>query len=436
MMETILHIGMHKTGTSSIQQALYSSSFLKNCYYISIGGANQSGLVASAFHNKAERHPSYSRKGFTYSEFSRMKLQARQNLTNEFQKAGERAAILSAERLCLFDQSELDDLFQFINSVRPRSKIRIIAYVRSPKSYMESAFQQRLKDRYSAFRIAAFWPNYREKFQKFDKTFGIDNVELIKFEKINSIGGDVVMDFMHRIDCQLNDLQTVRANESLSLAACKLLYLHNCMYRNFSSMSSFPSEQGFFVDALTKLGGGRFHLHSKIVQSVFDKNIDDLAWIEKRMECSLLEDMFAHDGVAICSEQDLLTVDDQIHYWMLDWLRQTSSRVFRLQGGSHGNFSVDEVLHAFHVRASYLGYSSRSSISINADKVNHDENIFVKKIDMLEIVADLAECQFDLRSYVPLKSMSAIVAASFQLLNADLVGNLFLERGIDCDCHG
>ena len=71
--EAIVHIGMHKTGSSSIQAA-YSGDQLGNVVYLDLPSANHSGFLFALLSKYPHRRARYIRDGYDKQEIARRQL--------------------------------------------------------------------------------------------------------------------------------------------------------------------------------------------------------------------------------------------------------------------------------------------------------------------------------------------------------------------------
>ena len=214
--------------------------------------------------------------------------------------------------------------------------VRVIAYVRPPRSFMSSWFQQMCKR--GSYRDMAtpgvYWPRYRVRFEKLDTVFGRDNVTLKPFQRDRLEGGDVVLDFAREIGFALNPGEVVCANESMSLEAVALLYVCwrfgerlNRSEKNYviwrkrlvGCISGLGSRQFVPVDARTARTVGwryihprpksscRFVLADTFTDPVVEANRADLDWMEARLGVPLSEPAVP-EGEGIGSEAELIAV--------------------------------------------------------------------------------------------------------------------------------
>lgn len=305
--EAIIHVGMHKTGSSSIQET-FSGLSIDNVEYLSLGGsANHSEFFGTILSDKPEDfHPNLM-NGRDADASQQRKNQFSQNLDLALSQSSARRVLISAELLSAswVTTKMLDTLrLRLENYCR---KLCVIGYVRPPVAYMQSAFQQRLKGgQLSSFAPASLYPGYRERFEKLDVVFGRDAVSLFPFMQTTVSDFDVVKDFGRIIGVDVGENAIVRANESLSLEAVSLLYVFRKFVANIF-YDGFTLDNDRLIQMLSKIGGNKFLLASKLVRPILRKNQADIDWIEDRLG-KVIEDFPSDSECCIGSEQDLLTV--------------------------------------------------------------------------------------------------------------------------------
>ena len=101
-----------------------------------------------------------------------------------------------------------EDELQRLRSLLEREgfAVRVVAYLRTWKEWIESSYQQRCKVECihgsKPWAVAFAPPNpgalrYRDRFETLDRVFGRENVLLRKFDPRSFPGRDVVRDFCH-----------------------------------------------------------------------------------------------------------------------------------------------------------------------------------------------------------------------------------------------
>ncbi len=302
----IVHIGMHKTGSSSIQATLAAGMDDPGFVYLTGGrGSNLSTPLYSMLSSHVENFHFHRKHGHDSKDIKAYNRQTRDALTAEIAECGRRIAIISGEGLSRLDPDAVTRLARFLNN-RFQS-VQIIAYVRPPKSYMESAFQQLLKGgRLRHFEIASLYPNYRDRFEPYIDVFGRESVTFKRFEPKEFPSSCVVTDFCQTIGMKLDATRVRRVNESLSLEAIRLLYT----LRVFGGNAGFGSEalraDREMVEFLQEVTGGKLRLASDLSLPVLKDHQKDILWMEEVLGASLSESAIANDN-EIHGEEDLLS---------------------------------------------------------------------------------------------------------------------------------
>lgn len=311
-MEAIIHPGMPKTGSSSIQ-ATAVANVPEGWSFPDTKSGNMSGRFVLFFENHPHEHFSFKARGMSADEVqierARHFLKFEKKLKKSAQK--KQNILFSAERISNAPANAIKrmaDLYRE-NGYKPR----VVAYVRKPVSFMQSAFQQGIKVNIRHLNLnTMYWPRYRNRFEKFDEIFGRENVELSVFDKDALYDGDVCVDFFNKIGVDVPREKIVRVNESLSLAACALLFSQRNLGEGFvQGFKGAPLKNNAFVSTISRLRGQPLKFKRSLVEPLFEKWKSDLDWMENRLGQSL-SDMPEEDMPdAIGSEEDLFAVADR-----------------------------------------------------------------------------------------------------------------------------
>ena len=301
---------MHKTGTSSIQASLHGGLLGADYRYADLGKANHSGIICAAMQRDGNGlladNPSLGELRRALSDNTWM------------------ALIISGEGICRLDVDQLralrDVLTEYVDTVK------VVAYVRPPLGYIESAFQQRLKSNDLSLADALdSYPHYRIRFEKFDRIFGRENVDLWKFDPRCFPSRCVVRDFCSRLGLDFPPERVVRVNDGLSRQAVALLYA----YRKFGRGGADPIlskrfERGL-VDRLTQIPGPKLRFSPAVLGSVLQDHADDIRWMENRLGAGLTEDA-ADETSGVNDEEDLLQVEPSALGWLASQLGTSAPR--------------------------------------------------------------------------------------------------------------
>ncbi|BAF72681.1 hypothetical protein [Sulfurovum sp. NBC37-1] len=283
----IVHIGMHKTGSTSIQQAL-SSLTDETFSYFNLHAQNHSIPIYSLFVPKPEHYHIHSRAGKSKEQVKAYNRSVKELFAKHLSENPHCSTfLLSGEDISVLPKPSLLTFRSFL--LRFFKKIEIVAYVRSPASYMSSSFQERVKGGAYTFDFENDYPHYRNRFEKFDTVFGKENVQLIHFDPKKMKNSDVVCDFLLRIGLDADCVISHRANESLSLQATAIFYLANKRLLSKKPVSENEKGRIKLLNFLLQKIGDRFLLRQSLIDTVLQKNKSDIKWIEKRMAVSVAE---------------------------------------------------------------------------------------------------------------------------------------------------
>ncbi|MCP5093871.1 MAG: hypothetical protein GY949_23450 [Gammaproteobacteria bacterium] len=299
----ILHFGMHKTGSSSIQESLAAHLNDPDFAYLNLGQPNGSHTIQQAFDPRIAKAGS-----LPDAAFEGVRRTAKRRIGSCLKALRAPTGIISAETLVSLPGHGFKG---FVGLLHKKTRnIRAVGYVRAPKAYAESAFQQRLKRGHVPLDPGSFRLRYHSKFEKFDRILGRENVNFWKFDPKMFHQGDVVLDFCARLGIAFDPEQVIRVNDGLSAPAVQLLYI----YRLYQPQNA-PDDLRI-VEALSALEGAKLRFHSELMRDLVAIEPGELDGIEARIGANLDEDWAAHDAAAFRSETDFLALDPGT----LDWL--------------------------------------------------------------------------------------------------------------------
>jgi hypothetical protein len=303
----ILHIGLPKTGTTAIQRTL--NDFLEDpsFEYFRVGGAKNCNHLYTLFSNQPERFHEHRRLGSNPAQILALNQSLEQELLNQLDKHRDKNCIISGEAFVSLKESELLNFRNFLN--RYFTQILVVGYVRTPRSAIESGFQQDLRSSEFSERLTRNPFVNLKDFERFDRVFGKENVKLWKFDRASLLHGDVVEDFCHRLGIKMpTERQNEPYNESLSAPALKLLYTYRTFYPCGKGKAAVEANQRL-VGALRKIKGKKLRISPKVIGPFLDQLREQIATIEERIGASLSEDMVAEKD-DIEAVADLLVIDN------------------------------------------------------------------------------------------------------------------------------
>ena len=280
---------MHKTGTSSIQQTL-SKIHRPDFCYPKWRNPNHSNLFALLYHEPLTEYHAFKNEGISEKALKELKKESLAKFEEELYCTNHKKIIFSAEDISGIRYQKATERFRD-HLKEMNIPYKVILYVRPPRALIQSSVQQLIKSGLADDNLSIYWPNYRKRLEYLDKLFGKANVTLRKFSKNSLYEGDVVKDFARVADLAINNEKIIKANESLSLEATAFLYIQ----RKYGSgyLTGFPGAQRLnqlFIQELKQIGSRKFTISPTIINPIIKKNIQDIKWLEGRMDQAMIDD--------------------------------------------------------------------------------------------------------------------------------------------------
>lgn len=302
MTRLILHIGMHKTGSTSVQAALHAAA-PGNRQTLAIGMANHSIACRVMFDDWAGSKRFLSNNGISEEDANAMRARLLAEIDSQLGRKDRAQFVLSSEWLSSAPEHSVQRLRDWC---APRfEKVDIYAYVRPPASFMASNYQQVVRLSHGNFRL--LWPHYRRRFRKFEKLFGKPALNLRLFDKTRLEGGDVVADFASWTGVACPHRPKAEMNASASAAALALIACYR-RHRPDAGSPAINTELAGLIRFAERLPSPKFALAQPLLEAKLEANREDIAWIEKRLGEALREPEAGHlatDRYRIGSEADL-----------------------------------------------------------------------------------------------------------------------------------
>lgn len=361
MPKCIVHVGMHETGTSSIQHSLKTLDNESYCYAQVGGSPNHSACIVSIFAANSRKH-SHRADAATAEEVDAAAIASRWALKKTMAEAGNRTLIISGEGILYLQEDEQRRLNAFLT--RHGYETEVVAYIRDPVAYMSSAFQHKVVGgKLQVFSVDSVYPNYRKKFGRLDAAFGRENVTLWKFATANFPVGDVVMDFCGRFHIPNKIIKSVRKNGRPSRLATSLLY-QLIQYQRQRGETGFGHLEGQELSAaLSRVTDMRFRLSPSLLRPILTQNADDIKWMEGRLGEALDSNPGDEQPGDIINEMDLLNPVQNAE----PILREILSDLGVSTTDSHGN--IFKMMTAILKRAGQRDDGNRNAAS------GHDGNL-------------------------------------------------------------
>lgn len=310
-----LHVGMHKTGSSSIQNALngYCDDSL---YYLDLGQPNHSIPLVSALMPDLQNYPQVKKWNLSNEQIDELKKRSIAKLYQGLRSSTYKDVIISAEYFSQPGVPAKKNLSRLKAILKEHfDEVSVIAYIRSPKSFMESALQERIKGGDTKVTLKALYPYYRGRLEKFYEQFGAQNVTLVDYEPANFSGGSVVSDFCRRVGIKADLPKTISSNEKMGYEAIALLYSYN-FFRSFATPQvSKLFYSRVFLDNLQKISSSSFSLNETVVDEIVAANKEDVSWVEE-VKGSVFHAASGSKGYEVSSLDDFLNfINENIEFY-------------------------------------------------------------------------------------------------------------------------
>lgn len=303
----ILHIGMHKTGTSAIQKTLFSLQSNSKFQYAKLGTENHSEIFYSLFSDKPYQYHGHLASGRKEKNIDLFNKNAAFLILSSFIGANvDSIEVVSGEDIGYLKENEVKKLKFFLDEFFEETLV--IAYIRPFRSYINSAFQELVKHRLSNFDLTYCDPSY-DRFSYISSIFGKKNIIFRFFKEKKLYKNNVVSDFLKTSDLHkyigIENIEQSKINESLSLDALKILYIYNKFSKDMD-FTQYSHGRDILLKKLNFLRGEKLSLDFSILNQMKEKNIRSMNFLEGILEESLDQFELEKDNSNVFCEQDLL----------------------------------------------------------------------------------------------------------------------------------
>ena len=294
--KALIHIGMHKCGTTSIQNSLKGFDDGVTKYAQLKNNPNHSIPFQLIFTEKNDDLMSFKRRGFGQKEIAQEKADSKKYLLREIKNTDRERIIFCGEAISSFSKEiyskKMIDFFDKRNI-----ETEIYVYVRSPAEWRRSLFQQQIKvGNTNINQYLKMKSGFRKKFHRYKELFREGRFSIKKFDRDNFKNRCVVADFCSLISIQKPKI--INSNESLSFSAIKLLFLFNKATKfTRGNKAIYLARRDLFI-AIRDLFAGQEKIDINYFQN---DDSDDLKFLKNNFSITFNEDK---DGTSM-SHKDL-----------------------------------------------------------------------------------------------------------------------------------
>lgn len=302
MKELILHIGLHKTASSSIQETLANNVSL----------LNQNGLNFPIF--RGPENQSLCNHSVPIQNIFRSDPQSynmnivnnwHTNDTHEFYKRQlisfmqkPNTLLLSGEDISSLTLQEFKALKRFFDGYR----IRVIAFIRDSYSYHCSATQQRVKGGFECFDD----PKVEKKSKRIsDLKKVFPDTEFYSFKEACHFKGGPVRFFLELINCNIKNIDLVKTNEGVSFHSVRLLNYINVNEPAIIDGLPNPSRADFIPQDI-RFDDSKFLLTKQELGKIIDAiKLEDIA-LEKETNLQLSPGHYETKEIFVPKASDII----------------------------------------------------------------------------------------------------------------------------------
>lgn len=310
----IIHAGMHKTGSTSIQKALGNlrneafhylrwngnrNHSIPYLYAFADGGVHARGDIEK---EKAKQHGSM----------------LREVLAKELDLLASENVILSGEAIGAPRLGNgLRNLKDFLDPWT--DDFRVFMYVRPPRSYAAAEFSQSICG--GGTPVLPIKISYGGVSQ-LDDVFGSQAVSLLPYIRSELFMNDVVMDFCSRTGIPTDELQPSSANASPSLELLSVLWEVNHHCRSISSNRGPAINEARYrvIRKLSKFGRHKFLMDPAGVQN-YEQIREKMVSLSSRVGMDLGASESGANQVSLCSNEQLKEISLQSSPLLVDHVK-------------------------------------------------------------------------------------------------------------------
>ncbi|MDR8017920.1 hypothetical protein [Ectopseudomonas guguanensis] len=304
----IVHIGMPKTGSSTIEENLFLGIDDARVRYANLGVVNHGEPIVSFYVDNPSSF--YYLSGLSADDIFAKNQKNMDLLINSFVAIGNQIEIISGETFFhLPDICRKNNGLEKFKSLLDRffSKVVVVAYVRKPSDFLPSSFQQRVKyHNTKTLNHAEFYHRYIN-LKKFIEVFGTENVHLWNFDPKQFPDGDILLDFTTRLGLQPQRSKIKVVNESITKEAISILFTYHFHENGKTDFGVRQNNLSFqLVELFRKIGSEKFKFSGQFIQRAIAANQEDYEWIVRVMGEDFKETPESLSAEGVDNEHELM----------------------------------------------------------------------------------------------------------------------------------
>jgi hypothetical protein len=300
--KVVIHAGLHKTATSTIQRGLNSvAQSLEAAGYLYVENfrAANAFTLFSLFYDPTNHYDYFVNNGFNRDSIKKFQIDSLRELITAIRRTQAHTWVVSEEHLCCLSLEGIHGLSEFLRKLLPTAEIEIVFSVRNPVSYLESEIaewvvgQRMLLN--SAFQLEFLEARpslYQQRIQGWLTVFEEKRVSVFKFEDSvkhrNGPYGNFVANVLGVTSKELVDQPVDKINEGRSLQALSIISYVNEKIPFIKNNVLNPQRSLGDIAPLASISGDKFHFNCDQAERIFQKYGQDLEWLEGNFQISYL----------------------------------------------------------------------------------------------------------------------------------------------------
>ena len=320
-----LHIGFHKTATSSIQQTLYSNKkklMQNDIYYSSNQKAANAFTLFGLFCDDVKRYDYHKQRGHNQQQIEEFNSDNLIELLKEIKYCKQKTFLFSEEHLStIVNLDNIKELKDFIRRLMPKADICLICCVRDPIKFYVSSFQQRVggnliiipkNNEFNTSKLNYF----KYKISGYLNVFNRENIVVYKFEDACSDKNGPVGYFLKNIlelsDRTIKKIKIIKANEGRSIKALELISYCNEKIPYY--VNGMKSDKREFADthSFAKVRGNKLTIPVDVQKKIFESMYDDIIWLKNQFGVDYSQPDYGYkESVEVYGEeyyQDIISI--------------------------------------------------------------------------------------------------------------------------------
>ncbi|MCH2093747.1 MAG: hypothetical protein MK160_01395 [Rhodobacteraceae bacterium] len=301
----IVHAGMHKTGSTSLQVA-FANHNSDQYHYLLGSEANFSMSLYLMFEDEAklQDHLYHRISQISLDDLRAKKAAMFENISNQIATTDKPTLVISGEDISGYNPRSIKRFAEFLRGYS--DDISVLTYIRPPCAYMESAFQERLKHQLVEPDPIGLWPRYQRRLECVIDAFGSDRNTFLKFERQGLLNGNIIDDFSSRVGLPRPKDVDSEVNASMSAEAVALIYAYRKLVNPEPPAGTRAQRADrLFLKRIEAIGTRKLRFDKSYREAGQTFYVDDLEWMERQMGASLDETCSTGPGF-ITGSADLL----------------------------------------------------------------------------------------------------------------------------------